>query len=164
MYNVLDRSYERAGAQQERGFICTMQQNRSHFPDEARGALAVVVTLFMATSILPVLRGYWLVPFFSLAVMALLVLALEAHQKSQPLTERLALENGEARYSDSTGRLFALPSYWVRFETEQRSAFDIRLHLRNRNQRFEVGTSLNLEERLAVAPIIAEALATATAG
>jgi uncharacterized membrane protein len=161
MYHVLDRPCGRAGAQHERGFVCTMQQNRSHFPDEARGALAVIVTLFMATSILPALRGYWLVPIFSLAVMALLALVLEAHQRSQPLTERLALENGEVRYSDSNGRLFALPSYWVRFETEQRSAFDIRLHLRDRDRRFEVGTSLSLEERRAVAPIIADALATA---
>lgn len=164
MYHVLDRSHERAGALHEGGFVCTMQQNRSHFPDEARGALCVVVTLFMGTSILPLLRGYWLVPLFSLAVMALLVRALEAHRKSQPLTERLALEGGEIRYSDSTGRLFALPSYWVRFETEQRSPFDIRLHLRDRNQRFEVGTSLNLEERLAVAPIIASALSLARGG
>ncbi len=164
MYHVLDRSNERAGALEWGGFVCTMQQNRSFFPSEARGALAVIVTLFMATSILPALRGYWLVPLFSLGVMALLVLALEVHQKSLPLTERLALEDGEIRYSDSTGRLFALPSYWVRFETEERSPFDIRLHLRDRNRRLEIGTSLNLEERLTVAPIIASALALARGG
>lgn len=175
MFHVLDRPHGRcrtdspnreveavrtAHAAQSR-FILEMQQNRSAFPQEGRLLLSVIASLLFATSILPVLHGYWLVPIFSLGTMALLVLALEAHAKARPFEERLELADGEVRYADSNGRMFALPSYWVRLEAEAPTPADMRLLLRNRDHRFEVGLSLSLEEKQAVAPLIASALAGA---
>lgn len=175
MYHILDRSLERVGdhisASQnvipKQGIsanaviVLQMQQNRSSFPAEGRGALCVLVTLFMLTSVLPALKGNLLVPLFSIGVMALLVWALEFHQKSEPYSERLELAGGKLRYADSTGRTFAMPSYWARFETEKRTPVDVRLHLRSRDKRFEFGNSLSLEERLAIGPVIEQALAVA---
>jgi uncharacterized membrane protein len=54
-----------------------------------------------------------------------------------------------------------MPSYWARLETEKRTPVDVRLALRSRDRRFEFGSSLNLEERLAIRPVIEHALATA---
>ncbi|MEQ1539230.1 MAG: DUF2244 domain-containing protein [Sphingorhabdus sp.] len=175
MYHIVDRSDERIGghscstqeaapalnADEDTDFVLQMQQNRSSFPQEARGTFAVLVTLLMATSILPAFKGHMLVPLFSLGVMALLVWALESHQKTAPYSERLELTDGELRYVDSAGRTFAMPSYWVRLETVKRTPVDVRLALRSRDRRFEFGSSLNLEERLAIRPVIEHALATA---
>ena len=178
MYHILNRSLERFGdhkssaqimipkqvAPVEPGIVLHMQQNRSSFPQEGRIALSVLVTLFMLTSVLPALRGNFLVPLFSIAVMAMLVWALEFHQKSPPYSERLELADGEVRYADNAGRAFTMPSYWVRIEAEERTPVDLRLHLRGRDRRFEFGTSLSLEERLAIAPVIERALAEARGG
>jgi uncharacterized membrane protein len=175
MYHILDRSIERVGdhisASQNvipnQGIsanaviVLQMQQNRSSFPQEGRAALCVLVSLFMLTSVLPALRGNFLVPLFSISVMALLVWALEFHQNTAPYSERLELADGKLRYTDSAGRTFAMPSYWARFETEKRTPVDVRLHLRSRDKRFEFGNSLSLEERLAIAPVIERTLATA---
>lgn len=175
MYHILDRSDERCGERigetqdvnpekgeaAARGFVLHMQQNRSNFPQEARGTLCVLATLLMATSILPAFNGHTLVPLFSLGVMGFLAWALDHHQQTPPFSERLELDDGELRYADSAGRMFALPSHWVRFETEQRNPCDVRLVLHNRDHRFEVGTSLNLDERRALAPLIAGAIAAA---
>lgn len=175
MYHILDRSIERLGEHIcashsvlpnqgisfSNGIVLQMQQNRSRFPAEGRHALSVIVTLFMLTSVLPALRGNFLVPIFSIGVMGLLVWALEFHQKSPPYSERLELADGEVRYTDNAGRAFTMPSYWARIEAKKRTPVDVRLHLRNRDSHFEFGTSLSLEERLAIAPFIERALATA---
>lgn len=171
MFHILDRSAERDGGNggksraiepnRERSFVLHMEENRSCFPQDARGALVVMVTLLMATSILPALKGYWLVPLFSLGMMALLVWALEHHQKSAPKFERLELGDGELRYSNSAGHVFALPSHRLRFELERPQPANVRLLLCDRTQRHEIGTTLNVDERIAVAPLIAGALGTA---
>lgn len=175
MYHILDRSIERfgehicashsvipnQGISVSNGIVLQMQQNRSSFPAEGRRALSVIVTLFMLTSVLPALRGNFLVPLFSIGVMALLVWALEFHQKSPPYSERLELADGKLLYADSAGRTFAMPSYWARIEAQKRTPSDVRLHLRSRGSHFEFGNSLSLEERLAIAPVIERALATA---
>jgi uncharacterized membrane protein len=175
MYHILDRSIERLGEHKSASqnvipnqgisanavIVLQMQQNRSSFPAEGRAALCVLVTLFMLSSILPALRGNFIVPLFSISVMAVLVWALDFHKNSAPYSERLELADGELHYADSRGLTFAMPSYWARFETEKRTPVDVRLHLRSRNRGFEFGKSLSLEERLAVAPVIERALATA---
>lgn len=175
MYQLLDRPFGRCRDEaddrsadfpkdrvpRDTRFVLHMEQNRSFFPQEGRLLLSAIAALFLATSILPVLHGYWLVPVFSLGAMAALVWALETHQKSSPYFEQLELKDGEIRYLDSGGRMFALPSYWVRFEAEASTPANLRLLLRNRDQRFEVGRSLSLEEKRAVAPLIASALAGA---
>lgn len=173
MYQILARSDERNARAEplpraiegpEDGLIVHMEQNRSSFPQEARGALSVLVTLLMATSILPALEGRWLVPLFSLGVMALMVWVLERHRKQPPFSERLELADGQVRYTNSAGRAFALTSHWVRFEAERRTPCDVRLLLHNRHHQFEVGTSLSLDERVALAPLLASALLSAKGG
>jgi len=175
MYHILERSPERFGErpcqmqgvspkwneEDRKVLVLLMQQNRSSFPKEGREALSVMITLFMAMSILPALSGNYVVPIFSIGVMAMLVWALDRHQKSAPYSEHLELADGQVRYSDSLGRTFSLPSYWARFETEKRTPVDVRLHLRSRERRFEFGASLSLEERLAIGPVIAQALTSA---
>lgn len=175
MYHILDRSSERAGEHicnssnvvpneaiaANPGIVLHMQQNRSSFPREGRAALCVLVTLFMLTSVLPAMRGNLLVPLFSIGVMALLVWALDHHQKSVPYSEHIELTDGELRYADNSGRQFVMPSYWARFEAETRTPVDVRLHLRTKDKSFEFGNSLSLEERLAVAPVVEEALIAA---
>lgn len=175
MYHILERSSERFGESpcqlqgvcpdrdeaDRKVLVLHMQQNRSIFPKEGREALSVMITLFMAMSILPALSGNYLVPVFSIGVMAALVLALDFHQKSAPYSEHLELADGEVRYRDSSGRAFSLPSYWARIETEKRTPLDVRLLLRIRERCYEFGSSLSLEERLAIGPVIERALATA---
>lgn len=177
MFKILDRSEERQGSSVEAdlrpskvssdpadGFDLLMQQNRSTFTQEARLALAVLVTLFMVTAILPFVRGQFLVAFYSLGVLALLVWALDHHRKTPPLTERLMLSQGEIHYWNNQGRRFTLPSYWIRFEAHRPTPADVRLVLRTRDKRFEVGNSLSIDERNAVAPLIELALCQSRGG
>lgn len=171
MYQIVGRSPERSAARDERakndwlptpaacGFILHMQQNRSHFPHEGRAALSLLALLMMLATIAPALKGLWPIPVFALITMAGLIWALEQHQTRAPLCERLELGEGEIRYADSVGRSFCLANPWVRLETEALSAANIRLMLRDRDSRFEVGISLNRDERMAVAPLIERALA-----
>ena len=175
MFQISDRSPERTGADAsgnssashpdgEEAFVLHMQQNRSSFPQEARGMLSVLVTLLMATSILPALNGHWVVPLFSLGVMALLVWALDTHTTSEPKAEAVELAQGVMRYRDPAGAVCELPSHWLRFDLEVFSPTDLRLVFRHRGERIEVGHCLNLEERRAVAPILRQALACAKGG
>lgn len=177
MFKIVGRSEERSEptfaqevapkhpyVEASEGFELLMQQNRSSFTQEARLALSVLVTLFMVTAILPFVQGQFLVAFYSLGVLALLVWALDHHRQSPPLTERLSLSDGEIRYWNSRGRQFALSCHWIRFEAHRPTPSEVRLVLRNRDQHFEVGHSLSLDERNAVAPIIASALSASRGG
>lgn len=126
--------------------------------------LTTLVTLLMATSILPAINGHWMVPLFSLGVMALLVWALDTHSASEPKAEAVELVQGVMRYRDPAGAVFERPSHWLRFDLEVFSPTDLRLVFRHRDERIEVGQCLNLEERRAVAPILRHALACAKGG
>ena len=112
--------------------ILHLRENRSQLSHEARATFTVLIGLFMAMAILPAIQGDMLVPIFALGTMALLVGALEWHSRSQPADEWLVQDDA----SSACLRLF-LESHW---------------------QRIEIGRCLSLEEKRAVAPLIARQL------
>jgi len=178
MYELLRRSSERPWAEAStllesapasRGgsanpLILRMQENRSHLSQEARLCFSVIGLLFLMTSIMPALKGHWLVPAFSLAAMAALTFALEQHGKSRPATEILELADGRVRHRDSAGQTVEYPAFWMRLAAEARTPSELRLFLHCRDGAFEFGRCLSLDERRQLAPIIAAALAEARGG
>jgi uncharacterized membrane protein len=173
MYELLCRSAERPWASQPERLDCVpetanpkplvlhMQENRSHLSQDARVCFSVIGLLFMVTSIGPALHGHGLVPAFSILAMAGLTIALERHGKSTPAQETLELADGRVRHRDSSGRQTELPAFWMRLAAEGRSPTDLRLFLRGRDGTIEFGRCLSLDERRAVAPLVAAALAQA---
>ncbi len=173
MYELLCRSAERPWASKPERLACLpgtvsakslilhMQENRSHLSQDARVTFSVIALLFMVTSIGPALHGHWLVPAFSILAIAALTFALERHGKSTPAQETLELADGQVRHRDSSGRQVELPAFWMRLAAEGRSPSDLRLFLRGRDGSIEFGRCLSLDERRAVAPLVAAALAQA---
>ena len=171
MYELLCRSSERPWTPQlkklvavsdqgtSKPLILHMQENRSHLTQDARVCFSVIALLFMVTSIGPALHGHWLVPAFSILAMAGLTFALERHGKSGPASEILELAEGRVRHRDSAGRHIELPAFWMRLAAEGRSPSDLRLFLRGRDGSIEFGRCLSLDERRAVVPLVAAALA-----
>ncbi|GGZ10343.1 DUF2244 domain-containing protein [Novosphingobium colocasiae] len=171
MYQMLCRSPERPWEPQpeklaeapERAhpkpLILHMQENRSHLTQEARVCFSVIAVLFIVTSIGPALHGYWLVPVCSILAMAGLTFALERHGKSRPASETLELAEGRVRHRDSAGQQVELPAFWMRLAAEGRGPTDLRLFLRGRDGSIEFGRCLSLDERRAVVPLVAAALA-----
>ena len=171
MYELLCRSAERPWAARPQKLdsvpdtgntqplILHMQENRSHLSQDARVCFSVVGLLFMVTSIVPALHGHWLVPAFSIFAMAALTFALERHGKSTPAHETLELADGRVRHRDSRGCQTELPAFWMRLDAEGRGPTDLRLFLRGRDGTIEFGRCLSLDERRAVAPLVAAALA-----
>ncbi len=173
MYELLSRSAERPWASKPekldrlpetasaKPLILHMQENRSHLSQDARVTFSVIALLFMVTSIGPALHGQWLVPAFSILAMAGLTFALERHGKSAPAQETLELADGRVRHRDSSGRQIELSAFWMRLAAEARNPTDLRLFLRGRDGTIEFGRCLSLDERRAVAPLVAAALAQA---
>lgn len=143
----------------EQPLVVLMRENRSTLGHLERQTIAVLGTCLTIVAILPALKGYWLVPVFSLGVLALLVFALDRHRQSVPASETLELGKGKVVLRRSRQEPVELSSMWMRFAAEQRSPSDLRLFLRDRQRSIEIGTCLSLEEREAIAPIIAAALA-----
>jgi uncharacterized membrane protein len=176
MYELLCRSSERPWAlkpekldrvpegNDPKPLILHMRENRSYLSREARICFSVIALLFMVTSIGPALRGYWLVPAFSILAMAALTFALERHAKIEPAQEVLELVDGRVRHRDTTGRQVELPAFWMRLAAETQSPSDLRLFLRGRDGAIEFGRCLSIEERRAVAPLVAAALAQTRGG
>ena len=98
---------------------------------------------------------------FSLGVLALLVFALDRHRHSAPASETLELGQGKVVLRRSRQKPIELSPWGTQFTAEQRSPANLRLFLRNRQHFIEIGACLSLEEREAIAPIIAAALAQA---
>lgn len=173
MYELLRRSAERPWGmtpqaeqcvppeEHRASLILRMQENRSHLNEDARVCFSVIALLFLVTSIGPALDGHWLVPAFSICAMAALTFALERHGKSVPAHETLELADGRVRHRDNHGRHIDLPALWMRLAAETRSPMDLRLFLTGRDGSIEFGRCLSLDERRAVAPLVAAALAQA---
>jgi uncharacterized membrane protein len=138
-----------------------MQENRSHLSQDARVCFSVIGLLFMVTSIGPALHGHWLVPVFSILAMAALTFALERHGSSSPKQETLEMGDGRVRHRDSSGRQTELPAFRMQLAAEGRSPSELRLFLRGRDGSIEFGRCLSLDERRAVVPLVAAALAQA---
>lgn len=171
MYELLCRSAERPWAGQLEKLDCLpttstirplvlhMQENRSQLSRGARASFSMLGLLFMVTSIGPAVHGYWLVPAFSILALAALTFALERHGTSAPAYETLEFVDGRVRHRDSSGRQVELPAFWLRLAAESCSPSDLRLILRGRDGAIEFGRCLSLDERHAVVPLIASALA-----
>ena len=145
----------------QRPLVVLMRQNRSALGHHERQTIAVLGTCLTILAILPALKGYWLVPVFSLSVLALLVMALDRHRQSVPPSETLELGKEKIVLRGTRREPVELSPLRMRFATEQRSPADFRLFLRDPQRSIEIGTCLSLEEREAIAPIIAAALADA---
>lgn len=141
-----------------------MRANRSHLSQDARVSFTLLGVLFMVTSLAPALRGFWLVPAFSLAAIAALTFALERHGRSRPADETLELGDGRMRHRDGAGRLTELPASTLRFVAEARGDYHLRLWLRGPGGSIEIASCLSLDERRAVAPLVAAALAQTRSG
>ena len=171
MYELLCRSSQRPWAPQpekliavpDRGnsspLILHMQENRSHLTQDARVCFSIIALLFLVTSIGPALHGRWLIPAFSILSMAALTFALERHANSRPASETLELAEGKVRHRDSAGQQIELPAFWMRLAPEERSRSELRLFLRGRDGSIKFGRCLSLDERRAIVPLVAAALA-----
>ncbi len=145
----------------ERSFVLLMRENRSTLGSHERQTIAILGTCLTILAVLPALKGYWLVPVFSLGVLALLVFALDRHRQSAPASETLELGQGKVVLRRSRQMPIELSPWGTQFAADQRSPANLRLFLRHRQHSIEIGACLSLEEREAIAPIIAAALAQA---
>lgn len=173
MYTLLDRS-----AEQSQGvagdppspwgnsapLILHMCENRSHLPQEARLAFTAIFMMFMAMAIARGLQGHWQVPVYAILTMAGLTYALDRHSKSKPASETLELGKGSIRYCDVHGQWVEYRAATTRLSAEAGGLDELRLFLRGRDGTIEFGRCLNLDERRAVAPIVAAALVQARGG
>lgn len=162
MYEILDRPRGRSCARDEGAIVVRMRENRSALSSEARSAFAALAFLLLVLSIVPVVRGYWLVPAFSLATVAALTFALERHQKQAAPAETLEVGPGCLRHADSHGRMTECKGPWLSFMVEAPTPSALRLLVRTAADVVEIGRCLSLDERRAVAPVIEAALGTAT--
>ena len=138
--------------------ILHLRENRSQLSQEARATFTVLIGLFMAMAILPAIKGDMLVPIFALGTMALLVGALEWHSRSQPDDEWLAIGDDRLRWRSNRCDPVDLPTRATRLVQDDASPACLRLFLENHWQRIEIGRCLSLEEKRAVAPLIARQL------
>jgi hypothetical protein len=66
------------------GVLLHLRENRSHLSERGRQAVAAIVFVWLACTILPALKGLWPVAAYSLAVMTALLVALGCHARSRP--------------------------------------------------------------------------------
>jgi uncharacterized membrane protein len=143
--------------------VLHLRENRSSLSQEARVTFTVLIGLFMAMAILPALRGEMLVPAFALGTMALLVGALEWHQRSQPVAEWLAIESDRLRWTSNRHDPVELSTHATRLVQDDTVPARLRLFLESQWYRIEIGSCLSLEEKRAIAPLIARQLGEARA-
>ncbi|NBC37169.1 DUF2244 domain-containing protein [Novosphingobium sp. FSY-8] len=127
--------------------------------EPARQSFAVLGAAMMALSILPVLSGHWLVPVFCLMAIGGLVFALEQHARSKPDGEVLEIAHGTIRHRDARGQASHMPCLFAKLDAQAPTPSSLRLILRSPNASVEIGRCLGLEERQALVPVIAAALA-----
>lgn len=138
-----------------------MRENRSPLTQQQSLCITAIAVMMMVASLLPAIRGFWPTALFMLLATGGTVFALERHRPSRPASETLELEDGRVRHVDGLGRQRELTAYWVTFSAEARTPYDLRLLLRSREGTIEFGRCLSVEERRAIAPLIAQALAHA---
>lgn len=147
----------------ETGMVLHLRENRSPLSQDARVTFTVLIGLFMAVAILPALNGKLLVPMFSLGTMALLVGALEWHKRSRPAAEWLTITGDSLCWRSHDAAPVELPLHATRLVCDETSRMQLKLFLVCRQQRIEIGRCLSLEEKRAVAPLIARQLGEAEA-
>jgi uncharacterized membrane protein len=168
MYEILCRSPERPFALSARhaaprgdhaGLVLHMRENRSHLSEPARQTFAVLGAALMALTILPALSGHWLVPVFCLMAMGGLVFALERHGRSKPAGEMLEIADGIISHRNAQGQATHMPCLFAKLDAQALNPSSLRLILRSPKASFEIGRCLGLEEKHALIPLIAAALA-----
>lgn len=142
--------------------LLRLQENRSHLSQEARVTFTALIVLFMATAILPAFSGELLLPVLSIATMALLAGAIEWHKRSKPATEWLAIEKDRLRYRSDRSDTIDLPVRSTVLVEDAGSPLRLRLFLESQRQKIEIGHCLSLEEKRAIAPLIAGQLGQLT--
>jgi uncharacterized membrane protein len=75
-----------------------MVENRSGIRPGLRWATMAWLGVAITVAGVALLRGFWLMAVFEVAMLAGLVCAFEAHRGRQPVHERLTLERGELRH------------------------------------------------------------------
>lgn len=140
------------------GLILHLRENRSALSQEARVTFTVLIGLFMTMAILPAIKGEMLVPIFALGTMALLVGAIEWHQRSQPAAEWLTFENDRLHWISNHHDPVELPARATRLVQDDAVPARMRLFLESQWQRVEIGRCLSLDERREIAPLIARQL------
>ncbi len=143
------------------GLILHLQDNRSHLSAEARAAFTVLIGLFLVVAILPALRGQWLVPLFAIGAVALLVAVLDWHRRSQPAAEWLAIDGGRLLWRSITHPTIEWPLRGTGLVCDETVPARLRLFLSHHGRRIEIGACLALEEKRALAPLIAREIAAA---
>lgn len=143
----------------DRPLMLHMRENRSSLDPHERLTVAIFGTCLAAMSILPALKGFWLVPVYCLGTLAILVFALDRHRMSAGSSETLELGDAQIILRRDRQAPIRLAAVHTRFAAEQRRPTELRLFMRSHQQSVEVGTCLSLEERQAIAPLIAAALA-----
>lgn len=144
-----------------RAVLVHLQEHRSHLSEDARVTFTVLIAVFMAMAILPALRGQWLVPAYAIGTMALLVGVLDWHRRTQPAAEWLAIEHSRVRWRSLKHDTIEWPLIGTRLIADDTAPARLRLWLTHREHSVEIGTCLSLEERRAIAPLIASELAAA---
>lgn len=140
-------------------FVLHLEQNRSPLPQEARLMLLILLALAFVSTLGPALRGSLVVPIGVLAGMAALLVALERHRRLPVPFERIEIDDRSIRILSQRGLLSELPSHWARIEQVRPAPMNLRLMLRCRDRSVELGRCLGIDERQAIAPLIAAALA-----
>jgi hypothetical protein len=164
MYSILScprgqpLAVESVPSARDAGIILHLRENRSQLSQEARVTFTSLIGLFMAMAILPAIAGEMLVPMFALGTMALLVGALELHRRSRPASEWLAIEDDRLRWTSNRFDPVELPARATRLVLDDVAPAGLRLFLESQWQRIEIGRCLSLEEKRAVAPLIARQL------
>lgn len=168
MYEILCRSPERPFALNARlnapredhaGLVLHMRENRSHLSEPARRTFAVLGAVMMALAILPALSGHWLVPVFCLMAMGGLVFALESHARATLAGEMLEIADGTIHHRDAQGLATHIPVLFAKLDAQAPTPSSLRLILRSPKASVEIGRCLGLDERRALIPLIAAALA-----
>ncbi|MXO66062.1 DUF2244 domain-containing protein [Altericroceibacterium endophyticum] len=164
MYSIHTRPSGRPVAEhdiapfQSDGLLLRLQENRSSLSQEARVTFTVLIGLFMALTILPALKGQWLVPISTLTSMALLVGALEYHKRSQVTDEWLAIEANHILYRNAQKNTVRLPLATTFLVEEGTGSDRLRLFLKNQWHMVEIACCLGLEEKLSLASLISQHL------
>jgi len=135
--------------------ILHLSENRSSLSQEARVTFTTLICLFMVMAILPAAKGELLVPIFSLGTMALLLGAIEWHRKKRLDSEWLAIETERLRWRSNSHDTVDFPTRFTRLVKVETTPACLRLFLETRFQRIEIGRCLNLDEKRAVASLIA---------
>jgi len=136
------------------GITLHLQENRSSLSAEARTTFTVLIGLFMAMAILPAIKGEMLVPIYALVTMALLVVCLEWHQRTQPSAELLTIETERLMWRSNRHGACQLPTRSTRLVEDDSLPASLRLYLVTHWQRIEIGRCLSHDERRLIAPLI----------